>query len=54
MPIYAYHCLDCDENFDHVSSMEEHERSTPSCPQCGSNQVEQILAPFFAQTARKS
>jgi putative FmdB family regulatory protein len=54
MPTYSYRCQDCDETFDHVSSMEEHERSVPSCPQCSSNNVEQVLAPFFAQTTRKS
>jgi putative FmdB family regulatory protein len=54
MPIYSYRCRDCDETFEQHSTMQEHERALPSCPQCNSGNVEQVLAPFFAQTSRKS
>jgi putative FmdB family regulatory protein len=54
MPIYTYRCRDCDEAFEQSSTMQEHERGVPSCPRCSSQNVEQVFAPFFAQTSRKS
>jgi putative FmdB family regulatory protein len=54
MPVYEYHCLDCDRSFEKREAMDEHDSSRPSCPHCESERVEQVLAPFFAKTSKKS
>lgn len=54
MPIYEYRCLECQQTFEREATMSEREASRPSCPQCGSERVEQVLSSFFARTARKS
>lgn len=47
MPIYAYHCEDCQEPFElFVRSV-----STPPkavCPKCGSEHVEKLVTAFAA------
>jgi len=54
MPVYEYHCNSCGRDFDHVESMQEHERKHPACPSCGSENVEQRFSAFFAKTSKKS
>ncbi|MBI4546269.1 MAG: zinc ribbon domain-containing protein [Gemmatimonadetes bacterium] len=54
MPVYQYHCLNCDSDFDHVESMREHEDAHPRCPRCGDERVEQRFSAFFAKTSKKS
>jgi putative FmdB family regulatory protein len=46
MPIYEYHCGDCEAKFEElVTSTEE----IPSCPSCGGGQVTKKLS-IFAST----
>ncbi|HEY8483274.1 MAG TPA: zinc ribbon domain-containing protein [Longimicrobiales bacterium] len=54
MPVYQYHCMECDEDFDAVHSMREHEDARPRCPKCGGDRVEQRFSAFYAKTSRKS
>jgi putative FmdB family regulatory protein len=54
MPVYDYVCLDCHKPFEVVLSLNEHDQETPKCPHCGSKNVEQEAAAFFAVTSRKS
>jgi putative FmdB family regulatory protein len=54
MPIYEYRCTKCQARFSQHEEIEEHGRTPPACPQCGSPAVEQVLSPFFAKTVRKS
>jgi len=54
MPIYEYRCLDCGKSFQMSEHIEEHARSHPPCPDCGSERVEQLLSAFYARTAKKS
>jgi putative FmdB family regulatory protein len=54
MPIYEYRCRDCDIEFEHVSSISEHDERVPLCPRCKGENVQQVPASFFAQTSRKS
>ncbi|HEX5831446.1 MAG TPA: zinc ribbon domain-containing protein [Gemmatimonadaceae bacterium] len=55
MPTYEYHCLDCGTVFERVEHISEHETSTPRrCPKCQSERVEQVFAPFYARTSKKS
>jgi len=54
MPVYDYVCLDCHKSFETVLTLNEHDKETPKCPHCGSKNVEQEAAAFFAVTSRKS
>lgn len=54
MPVYDYVCLDCHKPFETVLTLNEHDKETPKCPHCGSKNVEQEAAAFFAVTSRKS
>jgi len=54
MPIYEYRCTKCEARFSRQEEIEEHGRTLPTCPQCRSRAVEQVLSPFFAKTVRKS
>jgi putative FmdB family regulatory protein len=54
MPVYDYICHDCHRSFETVLSLHEHDEQTIRCPHCGSNNVEQEVAEFFAVTGRKS
>jgi putative FmdB family regulatory protein len=54
MPVYDYVCLDCHKPFETVLTLNEHDKQNPECPHCGSKNVEQEAAAFFAVTSRKS
>ena len=54
MPVYEYVCLDCHKPFETVLTLTEHDHEDPRCPHCGSKNVEQEAAAFFAVTSRKS
>jgi putative FmdB family regulatory protein len=54
MPVYDYVCLDCHKSFETVLTLTEHDKQVPMCPHCGSKNVEQEAAEFFAVTSRKS
>ena len=54
MPIYEYRCPKCNERFSKQETLSEHGLERPACPKCSSRDVEQVLSPFFAKTARKS
>jgi putative FmdB family regulatory protein len=54
MPVYDYVCLDCHKPFETVLTLSEHDKESPKCPHCGSKNVEQEAAAFFAVTSRKS
>jgi putative FmdB family regulatory protein len=54
MPVYDYLCGDCHQSFEQVLSLTEHDREGIQCPYCGSKNVEQEAAAFYAVTSRKS
>lgn len=54
MPVYDYVCLACHKPFETTLSLTEHGKKNPKCPHCGSTNVEQEAAAFFAVTSRKS
>ena len=54
MPVYDYVCLDWHKTFELILSLNEHDREVPKCPKCGSKNVEQEAAAFFAVTSKKS
>jgi putative FmdB family regulatory protein len=54
MPVYDYFCLDCHKPFETALTLSEHDKENPKCPHCGSKNVEQEAAAFFAVTSKKS
>lgn len=54
MPTYVYRCESCNETFERIESIVEHETAKPPCPSCGSQKVIRVPAPFMAITGKKS
>lgn len=54
MPVYDYLCNDCHKEFETVLTLDEHDHDKVKCPHCGSKNVEQEMAAFFAVTSKKS
>jgi len=54
MPVYDYVCNDCHKSFEKVLTLSEHDKDKIVCPKCGSKNVEQEMAAFFAVTSKKS
>jgi putative FmdB family regulatory protein len=54
MPSYAYRCTECGTSFDRTEHISDHGHTAPQCPACRSARTQQVPAPFFAKTSRKS
>jgi putative FmdB family regulatory protein len=54
MPTYAYRCEQCEEAFERIETISEHEKGKPQCPKCGSDKVARAPTPFTALTGKKS
>jgi len=54
MPTYDYICNDCHKTFEQALTLDEHDHQQVRCPKCGSRNVEQEAAAFFAVTSKKS
>jgi len=54
MPVYDYICHDCQKTFELVLTLHEHDEEKIKCPKCGSKNVEQEAAAFYAVTGKKS
>jgi putative FmdB family regulatory protein len=54
MPVYDYRCGDCKQTFEQVLTLREHDSEQMRCPHCGSKNIEQEAAAFYAVTSKKS
>ncbi|MBV8477010.1 MAG: zinc ribbon domain-containing protein [Acidobacteria bacterium] len=54
MPFYDYLCNDCHKEFETILTLDQHDRQQIKCPKCGSKNVEQEVAAFYAVTSKKS
>jgi putative FmdB family regulatory protein len=54
MPVYDYICKDCQNSFELVLTLGEHDKSDIRCPKCESKNVEQNAVAFYAVTSKKS
>jgi putative FmdB family regulatory protein len=54
MPTYEYRCKQCGHVFERSEHVAEHEKSHPPCPKCRNQEVEPVLADFYAKTSKKS
>ena len=54
MPVYDYVCRDCSKSFEQTLTLHEHDGKKIECPHCGSRNVQQQAAAFYAVTSKKS
>jgi len=54
MPQYNFLCRACNKEFSKILTLSEHEKGQIACPKCGSKDVEQRWAAFYAVTSKKS
>jgi putative FmdB family regulatory protein len=54
MPVYDYACKDCHKTFERTLTLHEHDSAQMRCPNCGSKNIEQEAAAFYAVTSKKS
>jgi putative FmdB family regulatory protein len=54
MPQYNFLCRACNEEFSKILTISEYEKGQIACPKCGSKDVEQRWAAFYAVTSKKS
>jgi putative FmdB family regulatory protein len=47
MPTYEYECNKCGKEFTVTTTISEHERKNPKCPECSSTDVEHRIEEFF-------
>lgn len=53
MPIYEYHCRDCDGQFEVLVRTATSDRR-PECPDCGSAEVRRLLSLVTVRSGRPS
>ena len=54
MPQYQFFGQTCQKEFSLVLTLAEFEKGAIKCPDCGSTNVEQRWAAFYAVTSKKS
>jgi putative FmdB family regulatory protein len=53
MPVYEYRCAECGEKFD-LFLRSAMQKAAPTCPQCGSSEVEKAISLFGVSGASGS
>ncbi len=54
MPEYEFECRICLKVFKLFMRISERVKATVRCPGCGSTEVDSLMQPFIAKTAKKS
>ena len=54
VPNYDFYCHACKKTFSKVLTIARHDKEKIACPRCGSKNVEQRWAAFYAVTSKKS
>lgn len=54
MPHYEFFCQDCKKLFSKILSLMDYDEGEVTCPNCGSNNVEQRWSAFSAITSKKT
>lgn len=54
MPIYEFKCKHCGKIFDVIESFTEHDEHKEKCPQCKSDNIEQVIRAANIVTSKKS
>ena len=54
MPNYEFFCHACKKMFSKILTITQHDKEKIACPHCGSHEIEQRWAAFYAVTSKKS
>jgi putative FmdB family regulatory protein len=54
MPMYDFHCENCQRDFTLKLSFAEYEKGNFKCPFCQSDKVRRVISRVFVRTSRKS
>jgi putative FmdB family regulatory protein len=54
MPTYEFSCLKCQKEFMITMTIREHDEKGPTCPSCGSTELEPRFSSVSIKTTRKS
>jgi putative FmdB family regulatory protein len=54
MPLYQYECSACGARFTEAMSIDDHDKRKPQCPQCKSQNIEQVIEAAYVKAARKT
>ncbi len=54
MPTYEFLCTKCQKEFTVTMTIRERSEKVPTCPGCGSSDLEPLMTSVFAKTSRKS
>ncbi len=54
MPTYEFLCTKCQKEFTVTMTIRERSEKAPTCPGCGSSDLEPLMTSVFAKTSRKS
>ncbi|MFH1862446.1 MAG: zinc ribbon domain-containing protein [bacterium] len=53
MPIFEYHCPDCQEDFEELRTLSDRDRELP-CPRCGSLRPQRRVSLFASASSAAS
>ena len=53
MPLYAFHCTDCGEEFEQMRRFSEADL-TPDCPACGSGNSRKLISAAVSISATRN
>ncbi|MDI9565475.1 MAG: Zinc ribbon domain protein [Chloroflexi bacterium ADurb.Bin120] len=54
MPLYAYHCDNCDQDFEKLVRFSDPNSNTPECPGCQSRKTRKRLSTIAAISSGQS
>lgn len=54
MPEYEYSCSSCGKKFTVAMSISEHDKRQVRCPECQSQELEQLPPHVYTKTSKKS
>ena len=54
MPVYQFKCKKCDNRFERIESISQHDKHKAKCPECGSKSIQNIVSSVNVKTSKKS
>jgi putative FmdB family regulatory protein len=52
MPIYEYHCSNCNKEFEKLMGFSDPNINSPECPECQSNNTHRLLSKVASFSSR--
>jgi putative FmdB family regulatory protein len=54
MPTYEFRCRNCGKEFSAAAHVKDLEQRAITCPNCGKNDLQELISPFIPKTSKKS